>query len=93
MALINHQSNGTTGLRIVASLCELIGWIALSLGIILGFYFADKIIFVIPMLEGIAGLVFMYFLACFIRAIASIAEAAQLYYNINAPAEEEREEE
>lgn len=88
MDFINHQSNGAKGLRVAATVCVVLGWIALLIGVILGFAYADEVIFIVPMLAGAAGLGVMYLSACFLRGFASLVEAAQLYWDNNAPAVE-----
>lgn len=92
MDIINYQSNGAKGLRTAASVCIILGWIALFVSFIFACANADKIIFIIPILAGAIALGAMYLLAFAIQALASLSEAAQLYYNINAPVEEYEDE-
>lgn len=85
MELINHQSNGAKGLRIAATIIVVLGWVALLIGVILGFAYADEVIYIVPMLCGAAGLGVAYLGACVLRGFASLVEAAQLYLDNNAP--------
>lgn len=91
MNLINHESNGAKGLRIAATVCVILGWIALVIGFIGGCVSKD-VIFIAPFGCGVIGLGAMYLIACSLRAFASLAEAAQVYYNTQVPAEEDAEE-
>lgn len=84
MNIINHQSNGAKGLRIAASICVILGWIALLIGFIEGCV-ADEVLFIAPFGLGVISLGVMYLTACVLRALASLAEVAQIYYNNNAP--------
>lgn len=84
MNIINHQSNGAKGLRIAASICVILGWIALFIGFI-GGCVAYGITFIAPFGLGVISLGAMYLTACVLRALASVAEVAQIYYNNNAP--------
>lgn len=90
MDFIKHQDNGAKGLRIAASVLVVLGWIALLIGII-GMFAAEDIIFIVPLLAGVAGLGVCYLLACVVRGFASLVEAAQLYWDQNAPREYEEE--
>ena len=85
MDLIRHQDTGANGLCIAATVCIVLGWIALLIGIIGMFARTDEVIFIVPLLAGAAGLGVMFLLACFLRGFASLVEAAQLYWNNNAP--------
>lgn len=87
MDLIKHQDTGAKGLRIAATVCVVLGWIALLIGVI-GMFVVVDIIFIVPLLAGTAGLGLMYLAACFLRGFASLVEAAQLYWTLNAPVEE-----
>lgn len=89
MDFIKHQDNGAKGLRVAASVLVVLGWIALVIGVILGFAYADEVIFIVPMLCGAAGLGVGYLSACLVRGFASLVEAAQLYWDNNAPVEVE----
>lgn len=91
MDLIKHQSNGAKGLRIAASVCVVLGWVALLFCFISGLV-ADDVIFIIPWLCGIGAWVVMYLTSCAIRGFASLVEAAQLYWDKNAPRNEYTEE-
>lgn len=88
MDVINHQSNGAKGLRIAATILVVLGWVALLIGVILGFAYADEIIFIFPMLAGAAGLGLLYLSACLVRGFASLVETAQLYRDNNTPLED-----
>lgn len=91
MDIINHQSNGAKGLRIAATVCVVIGWIALIIGFIGGIA-AKDVIFIAPFGAGIVALGVMYLIACAVRALASVAEAAQLFFDINASQNTEDDE-
>lgn len=91
MDIINHQSNGAKGLRIAATVCVVLGWIALLFGFIGGIV-AEDVIFIAPFGIGIVALGVMYLTACAVRALASLAEAAQLYFDKNALQQTEDDE-
>lgn len=91
MNIINHQSNGAKGLRIAATVCVVIGWIALFIGFIGGIT-AKGVIFIAPFGLGVVALGVMYLIACAVRALASLAEAAQLFFDNNAPRQTEDDE-
>lgn len=83
MDFIDYYDNGTKGLRIAASVCIVLGYIALCLCIIATFVTKD-VIFGVPLLFGITAWCIMYFIACVLRTVATRTEAAQLYINKNA---------
>lgn len=91
MDIINHQSNGAKGLRIAATVCVVLGWIALLFGFIGGIV-AEDVVFIAPFGIGIVALGVMYLTACAVRALASLAEAAQLYFDKNALQQTEYDE-
>lgn len=84
MDYLNHQSNGAKGLRVAASVCIVLGWLSVVVGFIIGVA-NEELIFVFPFGIGVFACLAMYLLACSVRALASLAEAAQLYYNQHAP--------
>ena len=86
MDIINHQSNGAQALRVAATVCVIIGWIAFIVGFIGGCVSKDLIFFA-PFLAGCAGLGVMYLVACCVRALATITEAAQIYKDKHSEAE------
>lgn len=88
MDLINHQSNGANGLRIAATVCIILGWISFVFCFITGCV-ANDVNFFGPFAIGLASLGVMYLTACATRALASLAEAAQLYYDNNYSQPEE----
>lgn len=87
MNIINHQSNGAKGLRIAATVCIVLGWLAFVFCFI-GGCVAEDVNFFAPFGVGVAALVVMYLFACVMRALASMAEFAQLYFELNAPRED-----
>ena len=89
--LINHQSNGAKGLRIAASILIVIGWIAFAYCFIRGCV-SEYIDFFMSLLYGAGTLGAMYIQACVLRALASVAEVAQIYYNNNAFAQTDEDE-
>lgn len=91
MNIINHQSNGAKGLRIAATVCVIIGWIALLIGFIGGIA-AEDVVFIAPFGLGVVALGVMNLIACAVRALASLAEAAQLFFDINALRQPEDDE-
>lgn len=93
MDIINHQSNGAKGLRIAATVCVVLGWVALLYCVIAAFVAAEHIIFIVPILCGVAALGVMYLTACGVRALASLAEAAQMYFDIHSPHHTEDDDE
>lgn len=92
MDIINHQDNGAKGLRIAASVCIVLGWIALVVSVIVTFVAAHDTIFGIPFLSGVVTWCFMYLIACAIRATATVSDAAQLYIEKNAQSEDQYDE-
>lgn len=92
MDFINHYDNGTRGLRIAASVCIVLGWIALVVSVIITFVAAHDIIFGVSFLLGIVTWCFMYLIACAIRATATISDAAEFYIERNAKSEEQYDE-
>ena len=91
MNILNHQSNGANGLRIAASVCVSLGWLAF-LYCFIGGLVAKDVLFILPWLCGIGALAVMYLSACIIRGFASLVEAAQLYKDNNTPQNEYVEE-
>lgn len=87
MDLINHQSNGINGLRIAATSCVVIGWVALVVGTIGGLV-SDDVIFIAPFGIGVITLAVMYLIACIIRGFATIVESNQANLDRIAEAEE-----
>lgn len=92
MDIINHQDNGAKGLRIAASVCIVLGWIALGVSVIVTFVAAHDIIFGVPFLLGVVTWCLMYLIACAIRATATVSDAAQLYIEKNAQNEDQYDE-
>lgn len=92
MGIINHQDNGAKGLRIAASVCIVLGWIALGVSVIITFVAAHDIIFGVPFLLGVVAWCLMFLIACAIRAIATVSDAAQLYIEKNAHSEDQYDE-
>lgn len=92
MDIINHQSNGAKGLRVAATVCVVLGWIAVLVGFIGGIV-AEDVIFIAPFGLGVIALGVMYLTACVVRALASLAEAAQLYFDNNASRQTEEDDE
>lgn len=88
MDLINHQDTGATGLRIAATVLVILGWFALLISVFMGMIDRDTNFFVMVVC-GLFGLGVFYLLACLVRGFASLVEAAQLYWNLNAPVSEE----
>lgn len=86
MDIIKHNDNGTKGLRIAASVCIVLGYIALCFCIIATFVVKD-VIFGVPLLFGITAWGIMYFIACVLRTVATRTEAAQLYIDNNTQEE------
>lgn len=99
MNIINHQSNGAKGLRIAATICVIVGWLFFVIAFIAGIaaaassdpYMNDMDMFG-PWLMGIGALGLMYLIACTARALASLAEAAQVYFNNQAYQSEQTEQ-
>ena len=89
MDAINHYDNGAKGLRIAASVCMVLGWLVLGLSVIATFAVGRDIVFGVPLLFGIGSWCTMFLTACVVRAVATIAEAAQEYIDKN---EQENEE-
>lgn len=87
MDIIKHQSNGVKGLRIAATICVVLGWIAFIAGFVVGLL-SEYYIFIAPFLAGCVYLGVMYLTACGIRASATIAEAAQRYIDSTSIQEE-----
>lgn len=90
--VIMHQSNGSKGLRIAASVLVVLGWCELIVCCFLALYnlfnnAPAEVIFGL-LLSGGIGLLIMYLIACSIRGFASLVEAAQLYWDNNAPVAE-----
>lgn len=83
MDMFNHQSNGAKGLRIGATVLIVIGILAFIVWVIVGCTVRDFNFF-IALLYGAGSLFVMYIQACALRALASLAEVAQIYYNNNA---------
>lgn len=82
MDIINHQSNGAKGLRIAATICVILGWLSVVVGLIVGL-FSEHLIFIAPFGAGVISLGVMYLTACLLRASASLADAAQIYIDKN----------
>lgn len=78
MKLINYQGTGATGLRIAAVVCAALGWLSLLAGVILAIAIEDGYIFAV---WGLLSLAVMYLTAFSAQALASLAEAAQAYFN------------
>lgn len=91
MDFINHYDNGARGLRIAASVCIVLGYIALCFCIIATIV-AKDVIFGVPLLFGITAWCIMYLTACSIRAAATRTEAAQLYIDNNTQEENQDDE-
>lgn len=91
MGLINHQSNGAKGLRIAATVCVCLGWVAL-LFCFVGGIVAEDVPFIGPFAIGVATLGVMYLSACVIRGFSCVVEAAQLYRDNNTPKNENAEQ-
>lgn len=90
MELFNFQSNGAYGLRIGALILIILGWIGLIIGVVLCLIdFREGFVMLI---YGILNWVIMYIASCFCQGIASLVEAAQLYWNINATEDNYSEE-
>jgi len=92
MDILNHYDNGSKGLRIAASVCIALGWIALFISVIATFVAIGEVFFGAPLLIGIAAWCLMYFITCEIRAFATVSEAAQLYIEKNAQNEDQYDE-
>ena len=85
MSFINHQSTGAKGLRIAASVIIVLAWITLFFSFILALAaIGTEVNALLPILGGIVSLGILYLIACAVRGFASIVEAAQLYYGLNA---------
>ena len=92
MNAINHNDNGTKGLRIAASVCMVLGWIVLGLSVIATFVAIGEIVFGVLFLGGASYWCIMYLTACAIRAVATRTEAAQIYINNNTQEEKQYDE-
>ena len=79
-------------MRIDASMYIVLGWIALCLCIIATFIPDKNVIFIVPILIGVASWCLMYLTACAIRAVATRTEAAQIYINNNTQEEKQYDE-
>ena len=89
MSFINHQSTGAKGLRIAASVIVVLAWLSLFCCCIMALYsLGTEDSSLMPFFCGILSLGALYLLACVVRGFASIVEAAQLYYSLNAPDED-----
>lgn len=88
MDIINHQGNGANALRIMASAFNILGWIAIVAGIIIGLVKASEIIFIVPIGIGVISWAAMYLSACIIRGFAIIIDASQLYLDRNTNTDE-----
>lgn len=86
MNFINHQSTGAAGLRIAATIFIILGWLSLIVNFFVGV--SDDKEFWLFLICGIASVGVGYLTACILRALASVAEAAQVYFNQVAAAEE-----
>lgn len=82
MDIIKHDSNGAKGIRIAASVCVVIGWIALFVAILVGIAGQEFPLWLCAG-AGVLVLVIMYLQACFLRGFATIVEAAQQSRDIN----------
>lgn len=82
MDIINHYDNGAKGLRIAATICVVVGWIAL-VGCIIVPLIETELAFIPVVLMGAGILAISYLLACSLRASATITEASQLYIDKN----------
>lgn len=91
MDIINHQSNGAKGLRIAATICVVLGWLYAIVGLIVGLV-SEYIKFFASFGAGVVSLGVMYLIACVLRALASLAEVAQIYYNKNVTDPETEDE-
>lgn len=83
MSIINHQSNGARGLRIAATTIICLGWVSFVALIFVALGSIAKGYFLLYAFYALLSIGSSYLTACLLRAIASLAEAAQLYYNIN----------
>lgn len=88
MDFLDLEGNGAKGLRIGAVAVVILGWISLIITLILGLTLrhANLLAF---LLYGALSLGSMYLLSCALKALATLAEVAQLYYNKHAEASEE----
>lgn len=91
IAFLHHQSNGAKGLRIFASAIILLGWLTVALCTLAFIYLMLRATYsyypyigyvqaFTALIYGIVSLAGAYLTACAIRALASLAEAAQLYF-------------
>ena len=87
MNAVNHQSEVAKVLCTVASYCKFFGWVALVIGIFCSGL--KGVLFIVPIVYGLAVLGLMYLNACIIRGFAIIVEAAHIYCDKNASPEEE----
>lgn len=79
--LFNHESNGAQGLRLVATICIYLGTFGLIFGVVFGAALNLDIDYTTIVLWSVASFLVLCVTGFSLRALASIAEAAQEYYN------------